>query len=65
MAKDDAAPLTGHAAWLAARKEIAKRNDAARARGREARRLREEGAAARRLEQERADRGNAPKHGRH
>jgi hypothetical protein len=64
MAKDDAAPLTGHAAWLAARKEIAKRNDAARARGREARRLREEGAATRRLEQERADRGNTPTPGR-
>lgn len=63
MAKEDSAPLTGHAKWLAMRQEIGKRNDAARGRALEARRVREAGLAARKLEQERSDRASTPKPG--
>jgi len=63
MAKEDPANLTGHAKWLAERQAIAKRNDAARANAREARRLRDAGFAARRRAQDEADRASTPKPG--
>jgi len=53
-----AEPLRGDAAWKAAKKGVAARNEEAFARGRKERAAREGERAARRLEQEReADRG--------
>ena len=53
-----AEPLRGDAAWRAAKKGVAERNEEAFARGRKERAARDSAKAARRLEQEReADRG--------
>ena len=51
-------PLRGEAAWKAAKKGVAERNEEAFARGRKERAARDSAKVARRLEQEReADRG--------
>jgi hypothetical protein len=52
--------LTGEAAWKAEKERIAKKNDAAQARARDARVARDAAATARRLAAEREERKHRP-----
>lgn len=61
MSKSGAEPLRGDDAWRAARDEIAKRNDAARARGRKERDAKEARAAAASRANERREREDLPR----
>lgn len=56
-------PLRGEAAWKAAKKDIASRNEQAYARGRKERAARNTAFAARRLEEERRGNQDLPGHG--
>jgi hypothetical protein len=60
MTKQPSEPLRGNAAWQAERQRISQRNDAAQARGREERAVRDEAVASRRREAERHERENLP-----
>jgi hypothetical protein len=60
MTDKNAAPLRGDAAWRAAKAEIAKRNDAARARGAEERAANDAKAAERRRVADRIEASNLP-----
>ena len=62
MSKSDE-PLRGEAAWKAAKKGVADRNEQAYARGREERAARNTAFAARRLEQERQYNRDLPRRG--
>jgi len=61
MSSKDDAPLRGEDAWKAAKQAIAKRNEAAYARGREERTARETAARNRQMARERAEFANLPK----
>jgi hypothetical protein len=61
MSKNPETPLRGEAAWRAAKQEIADKNAAACARGREQRTAREEQKAAERRAAERRELANLPK----
>lgn len=61
MAKQPAGPLRGEAAWLAAKSEMAKRNDAARNRLEAENAAKTEQAAARRRAIARLEMTNLPK----
>jgi hypothetical protein len=58
--KHDGPPLRGDDAYRAQKKAIAERNEAAYARGREQRAVRDREAAVRRHEQERRESANTP-----
>ena len=60
MAKNDATPLRGEAAWSAAKRDVAARNEAAYARGREERAARDAADRARRTALERRELANLP-----
>ena len=54
-------PLRGEAAWRAAKKEIADRNEAAYARGRKDRAVRDAASVKRRVEQDRETNKRSPR----
>jgi hypothetical protein len=60
MSNDEPTPLRGDAAWRALKQDVAKRNEAAFARGREQRKARENADLTRRALMERRDRANMP-----
>lgn len=60
MSNPDSTPLRGEAAWNAAKREVAKRNDAAYARARKERATHEAGARARQAAAERREFASLP-----
>jgi hypothetical protein len=61
MTPRDADPLRGHAAWTAARDQVAKKNAATREQARKQRAARNAEATARRIEEERQERASLPR----
>ena len=61
MSKNDATPPRGDAAWIAAKNDVAKRNEAAYARGREERAARDAAVRARQVALERRDLASLPR----
>ena len=60
MSNADSKPLRGEAAWNAAKRDVAKRNEAACAKAREERATREAGARARQAAAERREFADVP-----
>jgi hypothetical protein len=58
-------PLRGDAAWRAAKKGVAERNEEAFARGRRERAARDSARVVRRAEEERSNNSNLPRQPRH
>jgi len=61
MSNDDFTPPRGEAAWNAAKREVAKRNEAAYKKGREDRATRDAAVLARQLAAERREFANLPR----